>query len=141
MSTTPKTTGSKFDTGKPPISLVPREAIEAIARALQFGAKKYSADNFKGGIAYRRLLDASMRHITAYAAGETLDPESHLSHIDHALASLSMLTYMIKFRPDLDDRYQEDIKYYDEIIQKLTISEKNDKLKEDSSTTAGKDNW
>ena len=102
--------GTKNDTGKPRISLIPREALEGMARALTFGAKKYSADNFKNGLAYRRLLDASMRHIIAWADGENLDPESRLSHLDHALASLAMLKFMEQNRPEMDDRYKRDTK-------------------------------
>jgi hypothetical protein len=96
--------GIKHDKGKPRISLVPREAIEGAARALGFGADKYGAHNFKGGLAYTRLLDATMRHILAYTSGEDNDPESGLNHIDHAIATLAMLEYMIYNKKEMDDR-------------------------------------
>lgn len=102
--------GKKYDSGKPRISLIPREAIEGAAAALSFGALKYSADNFKNGLEYRRLVDAAMRHIVAWTDGENLDPESGLSHLDHALASLSMLKFMEQNRPEMDDRYKKESK-------------------------------
>lgn len=99
--------GTKFDSNKPKVSLVPSEAILAAARAMTYGANKYAADNFKKGITHRRLLDAAFRHLLAYSAGEDLD-ESGLCHIDHALASLCMLEYMRVHKPGLDDRYKGD---------------------------------
>ena len=99
--------GIKHDSNKPRLSLVPKEAFWGMAQALTFGANKYAADNFKEGIEYRRLADAVLRHLTAWVDGENNDPESGLSHLDHALASLAMLKYMEINRPDMDDRYKK----------------------------------
>ena len=102
--------GTKNDQGKPRISLIPREAIEGAANALTFGALKYHSHNFKSGIFYSRLADAALRHLIAWVDGENLDPESGLSHLDHALATLAMLKYMEQNRPDMDDRYKKEDK-------------------------------
>lgn len=99
--------GSKNDSGKPRLSLVPKEAYWGMAAALTFGAQKYAPDNFKLGIDYRRISDAALRHITAFMDGEELDPESGLSHLDHALASLAMLKYMSVNVPACDDRFKK----------------------------------
>lgn len=99
--------GTKKDNGKPRISLIPKEAIWGCASALTFGADKYGQYNFMAGLKYTRLADAAMRHITQYLAGENTDPESGLSHLDHAMASLAMLKFMEARRPDMDDRYKE----------------------------------
>lgn len=96
----------KNDTGKPQLSLVPREAIELIAQVMEFGAKKYSRNNFKLGHKWSRCLDAALRHLMAFAHGEENDPESGLSHIGHCMASLSMLSYHIKHHPDLNDLWE-----------------------------------
>lgn len=85
----------KNDSEKPDLSLIPRPAMEAIARALMFGEKKYHRYNYLKGMEYHRLVAAAMRHLTAWQDGETLDPESGLSHLDHATASLAMLIDMI----------------------------------------------
>lgn len=97
--------GKKFDQGKPPISLIPRQAIEGCAQAFAYGAKKYGTHNYRKGISYSRLLDACMRHVVAFADGEDKDPESDLSHIYHALACLSMLSYMESLGEGYDDRH------------------------------------
>lgn len=74
--------------------------------ALTYGMKKYGKYNFRKGIEFTALADACMRHLTAWLEGEDNDPESGLSHIDHALASLAMLKDMITRKPDMDDRYK-----------------------------------
>jgi hypothetical protein len=102
--------GIKHDNGKPRISLIPREALEGAAKALTFGANKYNAHNFKKGIEYSRLVDAVMRHLIAWVDGEDNDLESGLSHLDHALASLSMLKYMEVNKTEMDDRYKKETK-------------------------------
>lgn len=98
--------GIKNDQGKPSISLIPAESLELTAHALTFGAAKYGRWNYREGIAHSRMLDAAFRHLLAEMRGESLDPESGLPHIAHALASLSMLAWMRANRPDLDDSYQ-----------------------------------
>lgn len=100
--------GTKHDGGKPPISIVPREAIEGAAQALAFGAKKYSMHNFKGGIQMSRLVDACMRHLLAYMDNEDTDKESGLSHLDHALACVSMAKYMEINKPEMDNRFNKE---------------------------------
>ena len=102
--------GTKFDNGKPPLSIIPREALEGCAKAFDYGSRKYDRNNFKKGIQLTRILDATLRHVTAYLDGENLDPESNLSHLDHALASLSMAKYMEVNRPEMDDRFIDPVK-------------------------------
>lgn len=83
----------KHDGDKPDLSLVPRAAVEAIARALGHGVRKYGRDNYRQEprLERHRLLAATLRHVFADLDGEATDAESGLSHIDHALAALSML--------------------------------------------------
>lgn len=98
-------TGVKFDGGKPPVDLVPAEFVLSAARAFAYGAVKYSRHNWRGGMKYSRLFSSLQRHLLAWNEGEELDPESGLSHLDHAAASLAMLVSMVKHRTDLDDRH------------------------------------
>jgi Domain of unknown function (DUF5664) len=101
------TGGKKNDSGKPKISLIPKEALWGMAQALTYGANKYGMYNFKEGISYTRLADAAYRHLSAYMDGETIDIESGNNHLFHAMASLAMLTYMDANRSDMDDRYKQ----------------------------------
>lgn len=98
-------TGTKHDTGKPPMDLLPHESLVEVAKVLAFGEKKYSAGNWAKGIEYRRLISAAQRHLGDFNAGIDKDEESGLSHLAHAACCLLFLLYMEKKRPDLDNRW------------------------------------
>jgi hypothetical protein len=97
--------GVKHDGGKSPLDLLDPVALEGIAAVLAFGAKKYAAHNWRGGISYSRLIAALLRHTFAILRGEYVDPESGLPHIDHVGCCWMFLSNMMKTRPDLDDLY------------------------------------
>jgi len=97
----------KNDSEKNRLELVPPEAIDALGRAFTFGAKKYADDNWRGGFEWRRLIGAAQRHINAFNRCQDLDPESGLSHIDHALACLAMLSAHIEQNMGTDNRYKK----------------------------------
>jgi Domain of unknown function (DUF5664) len=99
-------TAVKYDTGKLPISLIDPEYIEGLAKVLGFGANKYAAHNWRGGIQYSRLISAAYRHLGAINKGEDLDPESGLPHVFHLACCNMFLASMIAHRPDMDDRYK-----------------------------------
>jgi hypothetical protein len=109
-----KTTGTKHDSGKPRVSLIPKAALLGAARGLTYGEKKYGTHNFRNGISYSRLADACLRHLTAWLEGENIDAESGNSHLDHALASLCMLKFMEEHRKDMDDRWLDPVYNYEE---------------------------
>lgn len=120
----PKQQGTKHDQGKPRISLIPTDALWGMGRALAYGEKKYGQHNFRNGLAYSRLVDATLRHLTAWNEGENSDSESGLSHLDHALASLAMLKYMEVNRADMDDRWLNPIHNKTDLeISDLELSE------------------
>ncbi len=98
--------GTKHDDGKPDISLLSSTAVLKIAQVMTFGKKKYDAHNWRKGFPYSRLLSAALRHIFAYVGGETLDPESGISHLAHACCCLMMVLEFETTKPELDDRYQ-----------------------------------
>lgn len=108
-----KEEGSKFDTEKNLVQLLPVIAMERIAQIFTFGAKKYSEWNWSKGIKYSRIYGALLRHLFAWYKGEKADPESGQSHLYHAGCCIMMLIEMEELRPDLDDRpihYQNKIK-------------------------------
>jgi len=98
--------GLKFDGGKIPWELIPEDAIEAVARVLQFGAKKYAARNWERGIVYSRLYGAMRRHGKAWFQDrEDLDPETGLPHLAHlACEVLFALAFELRGQTELDDR-------------------------------------
>jgi hypothetical protein len=84
--------GMKYDEDKPSYTLIPANSEEAVAKVLTFGAKKYDRDNWKKvNNAEWRYVDAALRHISSHRRGETIDPESGLPHLAHAICSLYFL--------------------------------------------------
>jgi len=94
----------KFDSGKPPMHFLPAVALSGAANVFGYGAVKYASYNWMKGLAWTRLYDAALRHMTAFMYGEDTDQESGLPHLDHALCCLMMLRANYEFRKDLDDR-------------------------------------
>lgn len=87
--------GVKYDNGKPQWSLLPFKALTEVVEVLTYGAKKYSPDNWKKvPDARRRYTDAGFRHFTAYASGETHDPETGKHHLAHAICCM---LYLVAF--------------------------------------------
>lgn len=98
--------GVKHDAGKLPLDLLDPLALDGIAAVLAFGAKKYAANNWRGGISYTRLIAALLRHMFSIVRGIDIDDESGLPHIDHVGCCWMFLSNMMKTRPDLDDRWK-----------------------------------
>lgn len=97
----------KFDQEKPRMDLLDPLALEGLAAVLTFGAKKYAAHNWRGGLSYSRLVAALLRHLFAILRGERTDPESGLPHVDHIGCCWMFLSNMMKTRPDMDDLYKD----------------------------------
>lgn len=83
------TTGIKFDSNKPEMYLLPPLATLEVGKVLTYGAKKYSANNWRTLDSLQaRYTSAAIRHILAEMAGEEVDEETSLSHLAHAICCL-----------------------------------------------------
>lgn len=96
----------KLDHGKAPLSMINSVALAKEAEVLAYGATKYARNNWKEEpvLDHSRLLDAVLRHVSAYADGEDNDPESGLSHLAHARCGLGFLLYYVEKGLGKDDR-------------------------------------
>lgn len=123
-------------TTKPPISLIPREALIEEAKAFQFGSTKHGRYAFREGVKYSRLIDAALRHILALADGENIDEESGCNHAANARANLGMLLFMMEHRKDMDDRWKKPKSFeelasaWEEFKPKKSLKEIVEELKE-----------
>lgn len=99
--------GQKFDMGKPRMDLLDPEFLEDVASVLTFGAAKYAAHNWRAGIRVSRLIAAAYRHLGAINRGEDIDPESGLPHVAHLGCCVQFLSWTLKHKPDMDDRWKE----------------------------------
>jgi len=98
----------KKDDGKADLSMVlaylPQEALVEIAKVMDFGAKKYSANNWRQGFKFRRVLASLMRHLWDWSRGIDLDPETGLSHLAHAGCNVLFLLTFVLTKTGTDDR-------------------------------------
>jgi hypothetical protein len=85
-------------------TLVDFDSLEGMVKVLEFGAIKYSVDNWKKGLPVKSIIDSLLRHTVSYLNGEDIDPESQLPHVDHIMCNAMFLSYMYKNRPDMDNR-------------------------------------
>jgi hypothetical protein len=94
----------KYDDHKRRWDLLPLDSIESVIMVLEHGAEKYSDNNWTRGCAWSRYWAAAMRHLAAWWMGESVDPESGLSHLAHAsCAILFLLAFEIR-HAGTDDR-------------------------------------
>jgi hypothetical protein len=100
--------GIKHDQDKPMMDLLDSGFLEDMASVLTFGAKKYAAHNWRKGINVSRTIAAIYRHLGALNRGEDLDPESGCHHEACIAINCQFLNWMLKNRPDLDDRFKND---------------------------------
>ena len=79
----PKQRADRFNTGKPELSFVfdAPLAMEGLANRFALGAKKYARDNWKKGLPDIEIIDALLRHLSAYQNGESTDPDGGY-HVD-----------------------------------------------------------
>jgi len=88
------TLGVKYDSSKPRWSLLPWKQTSEVVEVLTLGSEKYADDNWKVvPNAPTRYLDAALRHITAWTAGERTDTETGKSHLAHAVCCLLFMMW------------------------------------------------
>lgn len=95
---------TKFDYNKPRTDLLDPDFILEVSNVLAFGASKYADNNWKKGLKILRLCGSTMRHLLALMGGETLDPESGLPHTSHIGCNAMFIGWMLKNKPEMDDR-------------------------------------
>lgn len=86
-----ETGGIKDNRGKAPIDLLPSKPLVAIAKILEFGARKYKPHNWRHGLPWADTYSSLQRHLLYWNDGEDLDPETGESHLAHAGCQLLFL--------------------------------------------------
>lgn len=90
---------------KVPLHLVPPSATHYLALALEDGAKKYGAYNFRQeAISISTYKAAAQRHWDAFWDGEDIAPDSGVHHIAHAMACAALVLDAASIGKLVDDR-------------------------------------
>ena len=102
MTTNPK---DLVGTAKVPQSVVSRVVVQELALAMLEGSLKYGRHNYRvSPIKASIYFDACNRHMDAWWEGENVDPDSGLSHVIKAIASLTVLRDSMISGQWIDDR-------------------------------------
>lgn len=90
---------------KAPLSTVPSGVLMELGVAMLEGARKYGRHNFRiSGVRASVYYDAAMRHLMAWWEGEDTDPDSGISHVTKAIATLVVLRDAMGNHKLTDDR-------------------------------------
>lgn len=100
-----KSSGTKHDQGKLRFDLIPVGALEEVAKVYTFGATKYGDNNWRKGLKYSRLYAAALRHLFAWAKGESHDAETKCHHLASVIfCCLAIIQFDLEGKSELDDR-------------------------------------
>jgi Domain of unknown function (DUF5664) len=90
---------------KAKLSVIPAGVLFDVGLGLLEGACKYGRHNYRGvGVRASVYYDASMGHLMDWWEGEDTDPDSGLSHVTKAIASLVVLRDAMMQDKLTDDR-------------------------------------
>lgn len=101
---TDPTTGGEKGRKLAAFSLLPYDALWAVAEHFGVGAKKYAARNWEKGYPHSWTVDALMRHLTAYLEGEDRDPETGSLHVTAVAWHALVLVAFTLRKVGTDDR-------------------------------------
>lgn len=92
MSQKPSNPKDIVGTRKAPMSTVSAAVMAELGVAMLEGAAKYGRHNYRAvGVRASVYYDATLRHLFSWWEGEDIDPDSGMSHITKAIASLAVL--------------------------------------------------
>lgn len=91
---------AKSDAGKIRPTLVPTDAIRAIAKVREYGCQKYTDPENWRRVEVERYRDALYRHLLAYIDNpKSIDDESGLPHLWHLACNAAFLIELEKDEP------------------------------------------
>lgn len=83
---------ARYGRSKPQLGLLPAAALIEMAGAMELGAAKYGASNWRDDpVETMTYIHAALRHVLSFIDGEDIDPESGSSHLAHAMACLGIV--------------------------------------------------
>jgi hypothetical protein len=100
----------RYNTNKPQWSLVDFESLTPMVRVLEFGATKYTPNNWRKGIPVTKLCESLLRHVFELLDGKDIDEESKINIVGHIQCNAMFLAHTLKHHPEFDDRFKKENK-------------------------------
>jgi hypothetical protein len=95
------------------MSTVSCAVLAEVGVAMLEGASKYGRHNYRAvGVSASVYYDATLRHLFGWWEGEDIDPDSGLSHVTKAIASLVVLRDAMIQSKFTDDRPPRSVPFY-----------------------------
>jgi len=115
--------GKRYNKNKLRWRNFPRFLVRPLIEVGQFGETKYNTFNFLKGLPALDTLDSLERHLDKFLDPNQpdIDEESGCHHLAHVAWNALVALYMIKTRPDLDDRYKNKSEKKPEAITKIIV--------------------
>lgn len=89
---------------KSPLSCLPMQVVYEAGLGMYEGALKYGAFNYRSaGVRASVYYDAVQRHLNQWWEGESIDPDSGLSHITKAITALMVMRDAM-----LNEKFEDD---------------------------------
>lgn len=93
--------------GKLDFTLLPPEALEEVARVLQYGALKHGRFSWRG-YPLATYIQAAERHLNALKRGNWEDEETGLPHMAHIACSCLFLIELEKHSPEQWEEWKKE---------------------------------
>ena len=100
----PEEPAMRFDSGKLRYDLIPTGPLKALAEVYTRGAEKYAPENWRKGMSFSRMIGPLFRHLEAWRAGESHDPDTGCHHLAQVVWNAMCLIEFEQTHPELDDR-------------------------------------
>ena len=97
-----------YDKGKERVELVTGRFIRGVGQVCGMGAEKYSDDNWRAGMDWRRVLGSMSRHLTYLLDSDDIDAESGVNHELHIAFRCMQLYEYRKYHQELDNRWKKE---------------------------------
>lgn len=103
-----KLVGERKNNGKLRWRNFPLFLLEDLMRVGEEGEKKYATYNFLDGMFFSDCMDSLKRHSMKLESPfhSDFDEETGICHAFHIAWNALVIGFMLKMRPDLDDRYK-----------------------------------
>lgn len=84
--------------------LIPGFPVHMLSKVYGHGTKKYADRNWEMGYEWGKSYAAAQRHMLAFWNGESIDAESGLPHLAHAMWHMTVLMEFERLGIGIDDR-------------------------------------
>lgn len=96
--------GLRYNKEKPPMHLLPWDALVALALHYRDGAKKYPERNWELGLKWNEGCAASLaRHLASWSSGEDVDAEGSYHDVSMAWNAIALVAFRLR-ASGTDDR-------------------------------------